>query len=476
MALEVTYLNERLELLEAVYGPDRQDELDALFRPYNRLLGPVTGVSIYRPELFDLSMYSGMARHVRLRELIRHVALKPRRGNDSAVPGGGKGSSMRQAFLGALGEMAERLLTVLHLEATVDRLVYASHDELVKQGRRALGPQALPLFAPEQYVSPGFGYAPFTADTPLSWVEGRELSTGEPVLVPAQLILFHYNLRAGEGRIGYATTGGLGFHSNRRRAILHGLYEFVERDAINVRWFCRLAPPRIDVDLIDVLDRNFDVRHPRMSTPYIDGVTLYLNTVDLQIPVVTATALDRSRRDRAFISGGGAWGRRERALHQALFELGQSRNFFKFYDPVTMKDIRVDTPVAEMTDFFHAAVYYGYVENLPRLAWYTASERAAPVPWEAVPTLPAAGEAEEYEATLDLVHAAGLHPIVIDLSGAGWPGVSVVKVFIPQLTQAAVPSHPYLGHPRYYELPRKLGAAARVLAYPDLNTDPLPLP
>jgi ribosomal protein S12 methylthiotransferase accessory factor len=463
VTLAATYLNERLELLDGVYDEARQAELDALLRPYNRLLGPVTGVTVYPPELGDLSMYSGMARHARLRGLTPNVAVRPHRGSDGPVPGGGKGGSVQRAFLGALGELAERLLTVLHYEAVQDELVHETYEQLAREGRRALGPDELPLFAAEQYAQPGFAYSRFRTDMRINWIEGRDLVSGETVLVPAQLVLFNYRLRQDEARIGYATTGGLGCHPDRRRAILHGLCEVIERDAVNLRWYCRLPPPRVEVDLAAVLADEGDMPHARMSTPYIDRVTVYLNTVDVPIPVLTATAFDRSRREGAFVSGGGAWSGRGRALTQALFELGQSRNFFRQYDPLRMKHIRADSSVSEMTDFFHAAVYYGYPENVERLSWYLAGE--AVTRWDAVP-----------DVSADAVSALVEDAVIIDFGRFGWPDISVMKVFVPGLTQASVPSHPYLGHRRYYDMPMRLGASDRRLRFDELTRDPLPLP
>ena len=49
------------------------------------------------------------------------------------------------------------------------------------QGREALGPDEMPLFAPEQYARLGFQFVPFRPDTLLGWIEGRELPTGRPV-------------------------------------------------------------------------------------------------------------------------------------------------------------------------------------------------------------------------------------------------------------------------------------------------------
>lgn len=474
MNLTITYLNERIELLDGVYDQERQDELRALSRLYNRILGPVTSVKLHRPELLDLSMYSSSCNHSPIGALMRDLIVKTGIADIMLIPAGGKGAGMQQPFLGALGEIAERLLGVLHFEAVLDRLVYASYEELMRQGRRALGPDELPLFAPEQYACPEFAYVPFRPDSNLGWIEGGELLTGDAVLVPAQLVLMYYKHRITEARIGYPTTGGLAFHCDRHRAILHGLYEFIERDAINLRWYCRLAPPRIEVNLVDFLARYLDVRQARMSTPFIDGIRFYLNTLDVPIPIVTAMAVDQSRRERAFLGGGGAWSTRERAMAQALLELAQSRTALKSYKFTGVKNIQANSDLSEMSDFFDAILFFGYAENLPKLSWYTDGNQV--VPWEDLPTLSFNGTVEEYDVALDWLRASGLRPIVLDFSGACWPEVSVTKVFVPQLTQACVPSHPYLGHPRFYELPQRLGMADRTLEFRDLNPGPVPLP
>lgn len=474
MRLETIYLNEHIELLEGVYGSELQHELHTLPRLYNRILGPVTSVNLHRPELLDLSMYSTSSIHSAIGSLMPDLLVKTGRTDTLSIPSGGKGGSIQQAFLGALGEVAERLLAVLHFEAIIDRLVYTSYNELVRQGHRALGPDELPLFAPEQYTDPELHFLPFRPDTLIGWIEGSELLTGDTVLVPAQLVLLYYKYHPGEAHIGYATTGGLAFHLDRRRSILHGLYEFIERDAINVRWYCRLPPPRVDLNLFDFLAHHLNVRQARMSTPCIDGVHVYLDTLDIPIPIFTAIAIDRCRCEHAFLGGGGASSRREHALVQALFELGQSRNALKFYKPRGIKNIQANSSLSEITEFFDAAIYYGYTDNLPRLSWYTVGERV--VPWEVVPTYCFNDVAEEYEAAMNWLRAAQLRPILLDFSGACWPGVSVTKVFVPQLTQACIPSHPYLGHPRFYKLPQQLGTTDRTLEFRDLNPDPIPFP
>lgn len=474
MRLAVTYLNERIELLEGVFGQDRFDQYEALTRLYNRTIGPVTAINAQCPDLLDPSMYSSSCAHTPISSLMRDLRVRESTAETIAIPAGGKGVSIRQPLLGGLGEAAERLLAVLHFEAALDRLVFASYEQLVREGRRALGPDELPLFAPEQYSNPEFEYVPFHADTPLRWLEGREWLTGAEVLIPAQLVLMYYKYHPREARIGYSTSGGLAFHCDQRRAILHGLYEFVERDAVNVCWYSRLPPPRVDVDLADFVATHMDAPRARLSTPYIKEIRVLYNTLDIRIPVFVAIAVDESRQDRAFLAGGGAWSGRERALAQALLEIGQSRIGLKFYKPIGANSIRADSRPSEMNDFIDAEVYFGYAKNLPRVSWYTAGESV--IQWASVPTSTFSSTQEEYEAAREWVRGDGLSPIIFDMNSAGWTGVAVTKVFIPQLTQASVPSHPYLGHPRFYELPRRLGAAERTIGFGDLNPDPMPFP
>jgi ribosomal protein S12 methylthiotransferase accessory factor len=472
MTVEVTWFNHRIEMLDPSFGAARRAQFEAVARLYNRTLGPVTTVNLLRPDVTDLPLYTSSCRHASVGELLPDLTLKQAIADAVIIPGGGKGIDRTSALVGGLGEIAERLLGVLHFAAIQDRLELATYSDLIARGRRALGPEELPLFAPQQYASRGFPYQPFDANVPVRWIEGVELLSGEKVAVPAQLVLLYYKHHPLEARIAYPTTGGLAFHSEPREAILHGLFEVVERDAINLRWYCRMPPPRVILDLPSIGREAGRGWPDRWSTPHIPEVEVYLTTVDLPVPVFTTIAIDRSRARRSLLAGGGADGVRTRALTQALFELGQSRTSLKFYRQIGFKDIRADSDVSEMTDFFDAAIFYGYAENLHRLDWYR--QGTATVHWSEIIDHPLTDSTEVDERVLAWISEAKLNPLIFDFGGACWPGVSVTKVFVPQLTQASLPSHPYLGHPRFYGPPAGLGGPAR--SYAELNTDPVPFP
>lgn len=475
MAITVEYMNARIGLLESSFDHARSRQQAAVTRLYNRNLGPIRTLVLHRPEATDFAMYTAVASHTPVGFFFPNVLDRPRDSESITVPGGGKGGDPIGALLGALGEMSERLLGMLHFQ-TLDpeRYRFATCRELEASGLQPLRPADLPLFAREQYADPQFPYVPFREDMRLGWVAGTNLASGETIWAPAQVVLLYYRRAPGEAPIAYPTTGGLAFHDQFERAVLHGMYEVIERDAINVGWHSHLPPRRVVIDLERVLRESKPDARPRFQVGGVTGVEVLLNTLDVNIPVFSVLAFDESRGEKSFLSGGGAWGTRTRALGQAIYELGQCRNILKFHHPLPGKHIRPESPRSELTEFFDAVVYYGYGENRPLLEEFRRG--GSSITWEDVPDHPFDDPHAELEAMVERLRACGVTPLIFDLGGAAWPGVHVIKTLLPQLTQAGVPSTPFLGHPRYYDLPKQLGRADRVLTYEDLNHAPVPLP
>jgi len=474
MRISKSFLTKPVELFDAAFHGGPTGARHPLSRLYNRHLGPITALRIHRPELSDFAMYTASCDHSLMSALMADITVRSPALETMLIPGGGKGRGMSQPVLSALGEGSERLLAVLHFQGVVDQLEFATYGEIERGGGRALGPEQLPLFAPEQYDSRNFRFRRFRSDLPICWHQATDLLSGNPTWVPAQLALLYYKFRHGEQAIGYPTSGGLGFASTRRGAILHGLYEFMERDAINIRWFCRLPPPRVDVDVGALAAHLWPQLNWRLSTDAIKEIGIQLATIDHSIPIFTMTARDLTQDTLAFLGAGGAGGSRERALAQVLFEMAQTRSVLKAYQPKHAKVISPTSQTSEMTDFLDGTVYFGFRENIKRLDWYTT--HGSRIGWDEVADFSGLDEDEEYEAILLWLRKAGFNPVVIDLGSACWPGVHLVRVIIPEMTLACVAANPYLGHPRYYELAHTLGLSERRLAFSDLNTEPIPFP
>jgi thiazole/oxazole-forming peptide maturase SagD family component len=120
----------------------------------------------------------------------------------------------------------------------------------------------------------------------------------------------------GEAAIGDFPTTGLACGNSLAEAILHGLYETVERDAIMITWLNRLPARRISLDrLAPAIDAD---------SPWarLGGRGLFVHdiTTDVAIPTRLAVLIDRSS-PRAFVTvGAAAHDNPDRALEKAVAE------------------------------------------------------------------------------------------------------------------------------------------------------------
>ena len=75
----------------------------------------------------------------------------------------------------------------------------------------------------------------------IDWIEGRDLAAGNPVFVPFEVVHTDHRLpRTGPDAALKRSSSGLGAGNNRHEAIIAGLCELVERDAVRL-W--RLRDP-----------------------------------------------------------------------------------------------------------------------------------------------------------------------------------------------------------------------------------------
>ena len=97
--LETTYINERVELLDCIYGPSRQAQYNAVTKLYNRVLGPVTSVNVHRPDLADFPFYSSSCNHSPIGSILRDLTYREGVADSIFIPGGGKGAGCAATIL-----------------------------------------------------------------------------------------------------------------------------------------------------------------------------------------------------------------------------------------------------------------------------------------------------------------------------------------------------------------------------------------
>lgn len=106
-------------------------------------------------------------------------------------------------------------------------------------------PLPVEVTAPPRAVADRLGYdvaalppsAPslLHAGLPLDWVAARSLAGGEPTLVPVEVVGLSLAGRSGwHPPAFFSSTNGLASGNTRVEAVLHGLYEVIERDATTI--------------------------------------------------------------------------------------------------------------------------------------------------------------------------------------------------------------------------------------------------
>ena len=416
-----------------------------------------------------------------MRQIVGLPSLNP--GLDFSLVAGGKGFELPSSFLSDLGESIERMSgTFAFLKEDLE-VCAGSYSSLQQAGQNAIAPEALPLFADEQYASPDFFFQPFTRDTEFNWIKGRRLISQENIWIPLQLVLFFYIPSIGESRIGYSSSPGMASHIDEALAIVAGVTELVERDALMVSWYADIPLRRVEVD------RPLSSKKANRNLEYIKSlsgdVNFWLHDVGFpKLPCISGNQVVPYYNKFAYQAGAAVALDGEETFIQALIEYGQSELQLKCAmlapQRQPMKGVQMlfdappDKPLAEIHTFLETLGYYGHAENAGRLEAFFSSNDTVTI--SELPKVKFKHSEEQLEYLKELLQQYDIDPIIVDCTHEQMSQVKVVKVFIPELVQPHISAYPYLGHPRIYELPMKMGLKNKPLTFKELKSGPIPFP
>lgn len=306
----------------------------------------------------------------------------------------GKGATPLAARVSAVMEGIERFCAEL-----VDRsLLTARFSDL--GGGVAVDP--VDLILPE-HTDP---------DAPLPWVEGMDLVSGEPVLVPAHAV--YHPLPSGTPRLFRTSTNGIASGNTLEEAVFHALAEVVERDAWSLVEVTRDAGASIAGGGSPTVE-GLLARFEEADVPVI----LRDITSDIGIPTIAAVAEDPVLRDPALlVIGMGTHTNPAVACLRALTEVAQSR-------ATQIHGAREDTTTGDL----RRAIGYDRARRLNRY-WFEADRSIEP---EALPVLDTNDFLDDIRLVCDRLRAVGLERVVaVDLTRPGI-GIPVVRVIVPGL-------------------------------------------
>ncbi|MFI8001678.1 TOMM precursor leader peptide-binding protein [Streptomyces sp. NPDC086010] len=385
----------------------------------------------------------------------------------SPVRSGATGSATKRSEVSArvcaIGEGLERYSAGIYDRA---RFIRGSFDAL---GPMALDPRTLPLGSAAEYAAGAAGTpAPFAPDRELDWVVGGELATGRHRLVPAAAVYLPYRAPGPGERLLHPISTGWAAGSSLAQALRGGLLEVVERDAAAVFWLNRLRVPTVDWRQLPPGPARTQL--DRMADQGIDVLVKDVTT-DLGIPSVIALARFDTAAGPAALCGFRADVDDQACILGAVQELGQIVSAY-----LRRPEGGYTSETGDMRLLWAHATRYCHPDRVRLLDFMAEGPVRAPLP--AATDGPVTDDAAAARWIVRRLAAAGHQPIAVDATPVDVAecGVTVVKAVVPGLQPLSFsPTFRYLGGPRLFEAPVRMGLLSEPLTEDSLNPHPLPI-
>jgi bacteriocin biosynthesis docking scaffold, sagD family len=396
---------------------------------------------------------------------VQSVNMRAMIGGDYTPLGAGCGLKREEAFKASVGETVERYCSAF---VNSEECVSGAYSSL--NGRyRLVMPSEFSLFHEKQFKDDFFSSVihPFSSEVELTWTKVYSLTKGSYQYLPAQCVYLPFLRDRKLITMGVST--GLSAHSSFYQAILNGLYEAVERDAVAIAWLQGLSQRKVIIP--SWLRRYIDDLYPTGYDWHLFNIT-----TDIEIPTIFGFCIGRAEYGDFIAVGAATRSTYASALRKTVREIGQSMLNFR-YLLAQRKGSGAGCDDYRRLNSFDDHSYFYLVSPAAKAIlndWITREET-----W-------AIGEdceewfthtKREIRWALKKVSSCGCEMFVKDLTtvDARQLGLFVVKMFSPQLVPLSGDYRFYFkgGH-RLYDVPGKLGYSSR--GYDELIQFPHPFP
>ena len=240
-----------------------------------------------------------------------YTAIRPTAEDGAVSIYGGKGITKDHAKASAMMEGFERYSAE---RQDIDETIIASLSEIEEFGEY-IDPKSLNL--PKEFEKKDI------SDLSLEWSKSIDLISNREYYIPTNAIYHPYISKDDSQSLFKSNTNGLASGNILEEAILHGIFEVIERDAWSIFELTHKNYAQIDISsieneiIIDIIEK-FES----------EGIKIKLMdfTADIKIPTIAASADDTITKDAGLLTlGMGTHLDPEVAILRALTEVAQSR-------------------------------------------------------------------------------------------------------------------------------------------------------
>ncbi len=282
------------------------------FKGTHRVIAPKKTIEINEDKLKT----AGITRIADITDLDRiglpvYTAIRPTAEYGGVSVYGGKGISKDHAKASAMMEGFERYSAE---RQDRDEIILSSVNEISAKGNY-IDPKSLNL--PKEFEKKDI------SDIRLEWSMAHDLITDKDYYIPTNAIYHPYTHDNNVESLFKSNTNGLASGNILEEAILHGIFEVIERDAWSIFELTHKNYSQIDLDTIESETINETIEKFTSN-----GINIKLMdfTAYIDFPTIAASADDTVTRDAGLLTLGiGTHLDPEVAILRALTEVAQSR-------------------------------------------------------------------------------------------------------------------------------------------------------
>ena len=445
-------------LVDSFETYDRAVGPEETYQRYENLISPITGIvrSIDRVFSPNESIHVYLADHNFAYGSESLSTLK----TTGRLMVAGKGLSDGQAKASCLCEVIERHSGFLQGNESVLMAPFSECDPT-----STIHPNDCMLFSERQYRLRRMLNArgsrfnlvpePFDESAVVRWSPIRSLTHGRVKYLPTQFLYYKANNKGGFGEPFWcqACSNGCAAGHTPEEALLHGLFELIERDAVALWWYNRLRRPGLRLSSFN--DQSFD-RIIDYHATLARRVWVLDISGDLDVPTFVALSGHIDREQNRIIFGFGCNLDARKAIKQALAEM----NLFLY---AVLRAFGGQEQVKPGFNDIEAEAWWqtATLENQPYLAPLPC------LPMKESIDYPSQTKNETSTAIRfcrEALEKQGMEVLVLDQTRPDI-GLNVIKVVVPGLRHFWA----RFGPGRLYEVPVKMGWLSEARQETELN-------